>query len=50
MRDHLAGLVLALVGTLCVSPFLLAQTADQPGTARAEVRLRRGTCLGFGYD
>jgi hypothetical protein len=37
MGDHLAGLALALVGTLCVSPFLLAQTAGQTGTARTEV-------------
>jgi hypothetical protein len=36
MRKQMIGLVLALVASLAISPFALAQTADQPGMAKAE--------------
>jgi hypothetical protein len=36
MRNHLIGLVLALVASLAFSPLLPSQTTDRPGTAKAE--------------
>jgi hypothetical protein len=36
MRNHLMGSVLALVAGLAFSPVILAQTAEQPGEAKAQ--------------